>query len=153
MFEPSDMQDIGALLPHAGPMLLLDRVVEAEGKRICCEATVRSDGLFDRAGAVPAYLGLEYMAQAIAALSGLHARQRGEPARLGFLLGTRRFETSAATLHCGAIVQVIVREVVRSTTGMAAFDCQVTGKDVSQSARLSVFEPGDPDHYLQGDIQ
>ena len=45
---------------------------------------------------VPVWVGIELMAQAIAAHAGLGARREQKPPRAGMLLGTRRFEASAA---------------------------------------------------------
>ena len=48
-----------------------------------------------------AWVGLEYMAQAIGAYAGYTARLRGEPVRIGYLLGTRRYECKPAKLRLG----------------------------------------------------
>ena len=61
--------DVGALLPHAGVMVLLDRIVDWDGANIRCEASSHRDGrnplrCDDR---LPALSGVEYAAQAIAA--------------------------------------------------------------------------------------
>ncbi len=92
---------IEQLLPHARPLLLLDRLSDSGEGYIECEVVVRSDGLFDTNGEVPGLVGIEYMAQAVSAYSGLSALRRGRPIRLGFLLGTRRFETNVAAFSCG----------------------------------------------------
>ncbi len=135
--------EIAQLLPHAAPMVLLDQLLAADATTITCALAVRADGLFDSDGSVPAYLGVEYMAQAVAAFSGLEQRRLGQPARVGFLLGTRRFETSVASLAVGTQLQVRAEKLIRGSNGMASFACTVSGAGVAQSATLSVFEPGD----------
>ena len=86
------MPDIRSLVPHAGAMLLLDRVVSADADNLLAEVRIRSDSLFCNGDGVGVWVGIEYMAQAIAAWAGYIARSRGEPVKLGFLLGTRRYE-------------------------------------------------------------
>ncbi|GAB3274105.1 3-hydroxylacyl-ACP dehydratase [Parahaliea aestuarii] len=140
---------VAELLPHRPPMRLLDAVVSAAEGEICCALQVAADGRFDSAGSVPAWLGLEYMAQAVAALAGWEAHQRGEPPRVGFLLGTRHFETNTPRLPCGAQLQVSARRLLQTDSGMGSFDCQLLGPDVSQRARLAAYEPKDLENYLE----
>jgi predicted hotdog family 3-hydroxylacyl-ACP dehydratase len=65
---------IGELLPHAGAMILLDGIEQLERERIVCTKLVRGDELFAEAdGQLPAWLGVELMAQTIAAWAGAHA--------------------------------------------------------------------------------
>ncbi len=151
--EVPEISDIGELLPHARPMMLLDEVLAADDESLRCALTVRADGLFDSDSSVPAYLGLEYMAQAIAAYSGARAHQAGAAPRIGFLLGTRNFSCNTGRLPCGTRLEVTARCTVQSASGMAAFDCEVRGEGIFQSARLSVFEPADSESFMQqGDV-
>ena len=69
-----EMPDIRTLVPHAGPMVLLDRVISADDENLCAEVRIRADSLFCVAGEVGAWAGLEYMAQAIGAYAGYTAR-------------------------------------------------------------------------------
>ncbi|MFO0649819.1 MAG: hypothetical protein U0326_26610 [Polyangiales bacterium] len=78
---------IEALVPHRAPMLLIDRVASVEGATMTCELTVRAGAMFVDAGAVPAAVFVEYMAQTAAAHEGLSS-MRGSP-RAGRLLGVR----------------------------------------------------------------
>lgn len=140
---------IADLLPHNLPMLLLERLLEAGDDFLTCEVVVRSDGLFDTAGRVPAFLGLEYMAQAVSAFSGFHAINRGRAVRLGFLLGTQKFSTNVSAIDCGEVLRVNARCVMQSKDGMGSFDCTVVGESIEQSARISVYEPVDSADYLE----
>jgi predicted hotdog family 3-hydroxylacyl-ACP dehydratase len=58
------------------------------------ETHIRPDSAyFDRQlNGVPNYVGIEYMAQSIAALAGVEARLDHEGIRVGFLLGTRKLQ-------------------------------------------------------------
>ena len=140
--------NIEDLVPHTKPMLLLNRLLEAGEEYIVCEVLVHSDGLFDTSGQVPALVGIEYMAQAVSAFSGLEARRQGKPVKMGFLLGTRRFETNVADFCCGEALTVKICRVIQGNDGIASFDCTIHGEKAQQSARLTVYEPDDPESYV-----
>ena len=53
------MPDIRSLVPHAGAMLLLDRVVSADADNLLAEVRIRSDSLFCNADGVGAWVGIE----------------------------------------------------------------------------------------------
>ena len=77
-----DFPDIRSLLPHSGTMVLLDRVVAADADSLCAEVAIRPDSLFCNADGVGAWVGIEYMAQAIAAHAGYLARLRGDAVKV-----------------------------------------------------------------------
>ena len=144
----TEWPEIAELVPHAGPMLLLQRLLDSGDDYVVCEVRVRRDGLFDSDGRVPAWLGIEYMAQTVAAFSGLQARKDQEPLKLGFLLGSRRFETNVPDFACGDVLSVTARRLVHGSSGMGAFECEVQGSGVQQSATLSVYQPPDASDFL-----
>jgi len=137
------------LVPHSGDMVLLERVVAAGEDTLTAKLRVREDGIFDRQGRVPAYVGIEYMAQAVAAFSGYHAKQAGRDVRLGFLLGTRKFNSNIDSYRCGDELTVEVERLLQAENGMATFECKVIGAGVEQSARLNVYQPENIEQYLQ----
>lgn len=140
MIEPPVISD---LVPHAGRMLLLERLLDSGADYVTCEVLVRADGMFDRDGRVPAWLGVEYMAQTIAAYSGLQAQASGQPLRLGFLLGSRRFETNVQDFICGEVLQVRAVRLLAGDSGLGAFECTLEGETARQRATLSVYSPAD----------
>lgn len=144
----TEWPEIAELVPHAGPMLLLERMLECGDDYVVCEVRVRSDGMFDSDGYVPAWLGIEYMAQTIAAFSGLQARRDQESVKLGFLLGSRRFETNVQEFACGEILRVTARRLVHGSSGMGAFECEVQGSGAQQSATLSVYQPPNASDFV-----
>lgn len=141
-----------ALLPHAGPMVLLDEVLSLGVENVRALATVRRDGLFTdvRADGVPAWLGMEYLAQAIAAWSGFHELARGRVVHPGFLVGTRAFRSSTGTIPYGVVLTVEAERVMEDGDGIGVFDGRVTGAGVEQTTRLKVFLPEDPERYWAG---
>ena len=142
---------VDELVPHAGAMLLLDRIDSISDQGVEAGVTVRCDGLFEVPGerSVPAWIGIEYLAQAIAAWSGYRERVQGRPIRPGFLVGTRRFESSVARLPAGARLAVRAECALEQNDGVSVFDGWITGDDIHQSTRLKVFLPPDLEQYLK----
>lgn len=92
---------VAELVPQRPPMLLLDEVLAADADAITCLAVIRPGNLFLVDGRVHAATALEYMAQAIAALAGLHARARGQAPALGLIAACRDLELFAEHLVLG----------------------------------------------------
>ena len=98
---------IAELVPHKPPMLLLDRVLAHDADSITCEVRIAARAPFVEDGRIPAVVGIEYMAQCVAAFAGLSARAEGRPPRIGFLLGCRelRLDTGAFAVGDTLIVE------------------------------------------------
>lgn len=144
------MPDIRSLVPHAGPMVLLDRVVSADADNLLAEVRIRSDSLFCNADGVGVWVGIEYMAQAIAAWAGCIARSRGEPVKLGFLLGTRRYECSRPIFVIGSLLQVHVRRVFQDESGLGSFECYIDDEQGRvAAATVTVFQPHNVNDFLE----
>ena len=132
-------------------MVLLDRVNCADEESLCAEVRIRPNSLFCALGGVGAWVGLEYMAQAIGAYAGYTGRLRGEPIKIGFLLGTRRYECARPLFTVGSLLKVCVKRVLQSDEGLASFDCHIDD-DHGQlaNANVTVFQPADPEAVLTG---
>jgi 3-oxoacyl-[acyl-carrier-protein] synthase-1 len=149
-----DMPDIRSLLPHSGTMVLLDRVVSIEGDALCAEVGIRPDSLFCGADGVGAWVGIEYMAQAVAAHAGYAARLRGEPVKIGFLLGSRRYECTRPTFTLGSILHVHVKNMLQSDNGLASFECRIgiQGDQVA-TATITAFQPENAHDFLKETLE
>jgi predicted hotdog family 3-hydroxylacyl-ACP dehydratase len=123
--HPPAWPDIRSLVPHAGPMVLLDRVLAVDAETLCAEVTITADSLFFDGQGVGAWVGLEYMAQAIAAHAGYAARLRGDAVKIGFLLGARRYECSQPCFALGSVLQVHVQRALQGDNGLGAFECRI----------------------------
>lgn len=132
---------IEAWVPHRGAMCLLDRLVAADDEHALAEVEVPADGLFVRDGGVPAWVGIEYMAQTVAAWAGARARRAGGAPKVGFLLGSRRYEAQCAAFPAGATLRVEARCELIGDNGLGMFDCRIVlaGEEVAR-AQVSVFE-------------
>lgn len=137
-------------VPHASPMALLDSSLEFAPGRLRASATLGPDSLFAEAAGVPAWVGMEYMAQAAAAYAGVMARQKGQKVKLGFLVGSRRYESSASHLPQGATLVIDVAEEIYNPDGLSVLACTISadGKPLA-TANLNVFQPKDPAAYLE----
>jgi predicted hotdog family 3-hydroxylacyl-ACP dehydratase len=133
---------IDSLIPHRAAMRLLDRVVEVGHDHVVAEVEVPFDGLFVRDGQVPAWIGIEYMAQAVAAWAGARARERGGAPRPGLLLGTRRYEVQCDGFPSGSHLRIEARCELIGANGLGLFDCRIVmdGRDAAV-ARISVIDP------------
>ncbi|MGR9105671.1 MAG: ApeP family dehydratase [Gammaproteobacteria bacterium] len=131
---------INELLPHADKMMLLERLIEYEPEFLVTEVRVRDDGLFGNGVTVPAWLGIEYMAQTIAALGGLQRKMAGQEIELGFLLGTRRYQCNVDSFAVDTVLTIDVKRLIQDQ-GLGVFDCHIKGKGIKGSANLNVYQP------------
>jgi predicted hotdog family 3-hydroxylacyl-ACP dehydratase len=143
--------DIRSLIPHSGAMVLLDRVIAVSEESLCAEVCIRPDSLFCSASGVGAWVGLEYMAQTIAAFAGYSAYSRGEAVKPGFLLGARRYECTLAMFSPGSLLRVHVRRVLQSDNGLGSFQCHIEHEEQEvATATLTVFQPADAVEFIKG---
>ncbi|MGR9088064.1 MAG: ApeP family dehydratase [Gammaproteobacteria bacterium] len=128
------------IVPHSGAMVLLDRILSVDDQSLSAEFVVRGDGLLGSERTVPAWAGIEYMAQAIAAHVGIMAKLRGEAIKMGYLLGTRRYSCNAAEFRVGSTFKVEVARILQDDQ-LAVFDCRIRGCGVEVNAMLNVYQP------------
>lgn len=149
MREPHETA-ITELVPQAGAMCLLDQVLSTDAETLSAQVTIRADGLFFYDGAVGAWVGMEYMAQAIAAWAGWQARQHGRPPKIGFLLGCRRYVSHRPCYAPGETLHIHVTRQFQADNGLGQFDCRIEiNQTVVASAALTVFEPLDASLFLE----
>lgn len=142
---------IDTIIPHRGTMLLLDDVLACSETSLTALATVRADAWYaDAQGAMPAWIGIELMAQAIAAHVGLLSMRGGTPARPGVLLGTRRYTALLAAFACGAPLRITVDELLRSEEGHGAYGCTIEQDGVPcAEATVKVYQPHDFQNFIE----
>ncbi len=166
--------DISEVVPHSGLMSLLDEVLDYNAESLSAEVTIVENSLFVEPHGVPAWVGIEYMAQAIAAYSGLMAKNAGQEVSVGFLLGTRKYTCNRAYFPVGARLKVSVYEELRGDNGLGVFRCEIIAEglnsrvatdksndievknievsDIQAKASLSVFQPQNLDDFLNRQI-
>ncbi len=145
---------IETLLPHTGLMLLLDAVVEAQGERMVCRRTISPGGVFNTAeGDVPAWSGVELMAQCVGAWAGWQAQCEQRPVKLGFLLGTRHYRCDVDVFPAGSDLLVEAVRSFHDDNGMAVFACRIDAPGVHAQARLTVYSPLDAAAFFDSTAQ
>lgn len=141
--ELATFPDIALLLPHSAPMLLLDRLVRVSDTSACCEVKVgeRLALFLEPDGSLPGWIGIELMAQSVAAWSGYQGWLRGEPPQIGLLLGARKYDALQPRLPAGALLTIEVSQLLQDG-GLSSFNCLIycAGERVAE-ARLSTLEP------------
>jgi predicted hotdog family 3-hydroxylacyl-ACP dehydratase len=131
---------VGELLKHGPEMTLIDRLVSYDPKQSVAVVEVRPTSVFFDHDGVPGWVGIEYMAQAVAAHVGFEARQRGEPPTIGFLLGTRAYDARIARFPVGSRLTVLV-EPLWYDAEVGAFRCSIVLDDVVATAVVSTYQP------------
>lgn len=137
---------IEQVLPHTHPMILLSDFIEAGPEHAVCKVRISAKSAFfdQRQQGVPAYVGLEYMAQTIAAYAGASKLAAGGNVRVGFLLGCRKYQPLVPVFPAGAELRITATKVVIDESGLSVFECQIQLQEQQLvAAKLNVFEPED----------
>jgi len=101
---------------------------------------------------VGAWVGIEYMAQAIAAHAGWLAQERGDAVKVGFLLGSRKYEAKVSYFAPGDVLHVHAHRVLRAENGLGAFECRIDivgGEAAAATATVTVFQPDNVNQFLK----
>ena len=144
---------INDLVPHSGKMSLLDRLMEADDQHAIGELTVRAESMFFTPGkGIPVWIGIEYMAQTIAAFSGYDAIQKKEPVKIGLLVGCRKSICHVPWFPEGATLRICV-DYVWESEGMAVFDCAIRDAEdkMMMEGKINVYQPENIEKYLKGE--
>lgn len=144
--------DIHELVPHSGAMSLLGRLLADDDENLSAEVAITANSMFCVDGAVGAWVGVEYMAQAVAAHAGHAARRLGRPVRVGFLLGTRRYACVVPAFAVGSLLHIHVQRALQGENGLGAFDCRIVdgvGGGELATATITVFQPDNVEEFLQ----
>jgi predicted hotdog family 3-hydroxylacyl-ACP dehydratase len=138
------------LLPHRPPMLLLDQALGMEGEWFSARVGIRPGIPFFADGEVPAWVGLEYMAQTVGAYNGALGIARGGSPRPGMLLGTRAYTAAVPAFRDGLELEVRVRIDIFQDGGVSSVDCRImaAGGELAQ-AQITVIEAPDLRAFLR----
>jgi predicted hotdog family 3-hydroxylacyl-ACP dehydratase len=89
---------------------------------------------------VPGWVGIEYMAQAVAAHAGYQARLDGESPAIGYLLGTRAYRCSIPAFPVGETLRIHI-ESLFVEMGLGAFACHIDMGETVATAKINVYQP------------
>lgn len=134
------------LVPHAGPAVLIDCIIEDTEVHAAALATITAAHPYFVAGhGVPAWIGIELMAQVIAVHAALDGSKgnAGVPRR-GMLLGTRHYDGHVAWFPEGMQLTIHAERAFGHGGGMAACDCRIEGGGrVLAEATVIILEEAD----------
>jgi predicted hotdog family 3-hydroxylacyl-ACP dehydratase len=142
---------IEELIPHRGAMRLIDRVSAFDEKRAIAESVPARDAWYaDESGNMPAWIGIELMAQTAAAHVTLVKKMRGLPPKMGILLGTRAYHSEVVAFAAGISLEIEARQLFMESGGLGAYACSIASEGrVRASAILKVFEPEDLERFMK----
>lgn len=145
---------VAEVTPHQAPMLLLDQILAWNQDQLRALVIIKPDMPMADEQGLPAWVGLELMAQATAALAGCHARQQQQAAAVGFLVGSRRYQSTCGYFPIGARLEIEVRQSLRNDNGLCVFDCTLAGTGdhaaIAASASINIFQPANPHDFIHG---
>lgn len=137
------------VVPHAEPMSLLDQIHSYTATGLVAGVSITRESLLCEADGVPAWVGIEYMGQAVAAWAGVKARLNDEPVKIGFLVSCRRYESPRSHFRIGETLKVSVEQITDNTAGLSVFDCRISGDELEIQANLNVFMPENAQQFLE----
>ncbi len=143
--------DLEDLMPHSAPMILLTRLLEVAEEHAICEVIINEQSMFydNKSKGVPAWVGIEYMAQSISVHAGVQDNLTNEPIKVGLLLGSRRYESEVIIFELGDVLKIKVQRLYQEDNGLAGFECQIyRAEQVICRAKLNVFSPRDTSQFF-----
>ncbi|WP_018623677.1 ApeP family dehydratase [Kangiella aquimarina] len=142
---------VSEFVPHSAPMVLIDKIVDFDESSLVAEFSVSAESRFFQTDipGIESWVGVEYMAQAIAALAGIRAFLVNQPVNLGFLLGTRKLELFQQQFNNNQTYTVQIKELYMDDSGLGSFDCSIVQNNQCVcAAKLNVFETSDQTQLL-----
>lgn len=139
----SKFPDVASLVPHQAPMILIDNLITVDENSIHCQVFIGEKSQFfeSKTARVGAWVGIEYMAQTISAWSGYQSFLKGEKSPIGFLLGSRRYNSIPPFFEKGTTLDIYAEKLLENE-GMGVFACSIkcAEKELA-NAQLNVFVP------------
>ncbi len=134
---------ITELLTHRAPMIFIDSVDHFDEETLRASVEIHDQSPFIYGQSVPAYISIEYMAQAVACHGGIKARNANLSVRDGYLVSTRRLSLNVVGFPVGSKLSIHTSTVFNYDE-MTAFDCKILqGSKMLSSAQLNVYQPFD----------
>jgi predicted hotdog family 3-hydroxylacyl-ACP dehydratase len=141
---------VADLLPHRPPMLLIDKVLAWDDSYLEAIVEHTSPNIFtDANGNVPAWVGIEYMAQAVGAWVGIQSLEKGGSVRIGFLLGTHKYLSFCDHFSEAETLLVRVDKLMLDQDNLGLFDCSISSDKVLAKAQIKAIQPPNVDNLLK----
>jgi len=130
------------LVKHRRGMLLIDRLISYDISGVVVEVAIKKNTFFLKKNYVPAWIGIEYAAQAVAVLAGLKEVEKNKDNKIGLLLSCRRYKSTRSRFILGEVLNVKAREEFNDGQ-MGGYSCSISdevGNEVV-TVSLSAFMP------------
>lgn len=144
MMAAPEMQ-VRPFLPHSGAMVLIGEPCGGGDDWAFASVRIGEDTMFFQPGlGVPAWVGIEYMAQTVALQAGILSKRAGQDIKIGLLLGSRKFTMETEYFPLGQELRIDVRQEFLDAQ-MAVFACSIldSGGAKIAEARLNVYQVED----------
>ena len=144
-------------LPHSAPMVLIDEVlnVDMENQIVKTSVKIHDDKIFfnKEINGISPLVGIEFMAQTIGCYAYFKAGKTIP--KIGFLLGTRQYESSLEKFENGKTYILTAREIYGDNE-LVSFECLIynEGEDENSEnyiakATINAFQPKDAEKYIK----
>lgn len=142
---------VAELLPHRPPMVLLDEACGMEGDSFVAKVRITPASPFFSGAGVPSWVGLEYMAQTVAAYSGALGKANGGAIKVGMLLGTREYAAETPFFAAGEELAVLTRIDIFQADGVSSMHCRIRSRDgrILAYAQITVIDVPDIAKFLK----
>jgi predicted hotdog family 3-hydroxylacyl-ACP dehydratase len=144
-------KELESVMPHKRNMVLITRVVEYSiaDKYLIAQVDITEKSMFFKNGQVPVWVGIEYMAQSIAALSGIYQKtQNSDKINIGFIIGARNYKCFVGGFNLGKTLTVKVQELFLDAE-IGSFSCEIfDGDKLLAATELNVFQPQSIDGFI-----
>lgn len=143
--------DIAEILPHNPPMIVIDKVIDynLEEKWLISQVEIKEKSIFfDKSiDGISSSVGIEFMAQTIGCYAFFNNGCKS--AKIGFLLGSRLYNTGIEYFKNNEVYTVKVKEIFTDEQ-IVAFDCIIYDKDEEEvaSATVNVYQSDDAERLL-----
>jgi len=133
-------------VPHSGKLMLLSGIIswaDTFDSLICAAIVDRSNVFYDPdLKGIPSIVAFEYMAQSIAALSGLERHLNGDSKpRIGLVMSVRHFLATCETLPMGELLKINIRENFKDRS-VVSFECSMESDvEILASGTINAYEP------------
>lgn len=135
--------DLEKVLPHKHPIILIDDIINYNLDEHTVKTVVKiypEKMFFDKSlNGISAITGIEFMAQTIGCYS--YFKNNMKRPRIGFLLGTRIFNSNIEFFENGKIYEITAKEVF-SDNELVSFECLIYNEgEVCAQATINAYMP------------
>ncbi|WP_024611389.1 MULTISPECIES: hotdog family protein [unclassified Pseudoalteromonas] len=146
---------IESVLPHTAPMILIDSLESYDEISGRCLVTITAQSNFydPELKRVPSHVGIEYMAQTIAAYANANQVDSGAKVEVGFLVSSRKYKMHCTGFSLNSTLTIEVEKLYSEESGLSAFECKIKeGDALLVDAKINVFQPENPSQFLAEQI-